>query len=193
MSLNVTTHAALAAIAMGDFENFLVAARPGGIEAQEKAGQQQLVNSTNFPRELLHGCTVEQLEQLGFVFGAVVDDLFVSVTLPAGWVKVADDHYMWSHIYDEKGRKRVNVFYKAAFYDRSAHASLVTRYGVNAYVESPQSGYYSTVIVDGGVPIETLDTRLEGDYKSTDAAYKLAHAYLDKHYPDWRDPMAYWD
>jgi hypothetical protein len=38
-----------------------------------------------------------------------------------------------------------------------------------------------------------VDVRVKNDYKATDAAYALGREYLDKHYPDWQDPMAYWD
>jgi hypothetical protein len=46
---------------------------------------------------------------------------------PAPWVrgkKVYSDHDMWSYIEDERGIKRVAIFYKAAFYDRSAYMHL---------------------------------------------------------------------
>jgi hypothetical protein len=39
---------------------------------------------------------------------------------------VNSDHAMWSYLVDELGRERVSIFYKAAFYDRSAHMSLTS-------------------------------------------------------------------
>lgn len=100
------------------------------IEEQEAAGQREVVNSTVLPRDMrglgrAWGAEARaEFEALGFVFGDVVDDLFVNVTLPAGWTREGSDHAMWSHVVDERGVKRVAVFYKAAFYDRSAHCSL---------------------------------------------------------------------
>lgn len=95
----------------------------GYIRGMEAAGQRQLVNSTSFPTE----APIAALEALGFVFGPVDsgDPMFRPAQLPAGWRKEGSDHDMWSYVLDEKGRKRVSIFYKAAFYDRRAHASLV--------------------------------------------------------------------
>jgi len=106
-------------------ENLLVAASPGGIEAQEAQGRRELLASTSVPTEMLRS-TKADYEALGFVFGDEVpgDPLFQEVTLPAGWTREGTDHAMWSYICDETGRKRVAVFYKAAFYDRKAHMSL---------------------------------------------------------------------
>lgn len=114
-----TNPAALAALAKGDLDNFAVAATPGGIEAQEAAGQAMLCASAQLPKEL-HGCTRESLEALGFKFGNDVDELFVTCTLPPGWKKQATDHSMHSDLLDDQGRKRAGIFYKAAFYDRRA-------------------------------------------------------------------------
>ena len=89
------------------------------IVASEKRGQQKLVNSMWLPREM---CKIakQQLEDLGFNFLDGGDDLFYSVELPAGWYKPATDHDMWSSLHDGTGAKRADIFYKAAFYDRSA-------------------------------------------------------------------------
>src|SRR5262245_36184498 len=115
------TPAALSALAKGDFENFIAASTPGGIEAQEKAGQAELVRSAKLPKE---GYLRETAEALGIVFSGDIDDLFVAVTLPTGWRLQATDHSMHSDLLDEQGRRRAGVFYKAAFYDRAAHMSL---------------------------------------------------------------------
>lgn len=95
------------------------------IERQEKAGQQQLVNSDRLPSECRDRTA---LEALGFTFGEPDPDdpLFMPATLPAGWRREATDHDMWSHVVDQHGRQRVAVFYKAAFYDRRAFMRLET-------------------------------------------------------------------
>lgn len=115
--------AALIAAARGDIENAIVASTPGGIERQEKAGQAALVASTNMPLEM--SPSREAFEKEGFVFGDKIDDIFVAATLPPGWTRRGTEHAMWSDIFDEQGRKRVEVFYKAAFYDRRAEAYLL--------------------------------------------------------------------
>jgi hypothetical protein len=102
---------------------------PGGIEASERQGQQQLVESDTLPAEMI-GRERALYEKLGFTFAGPVpgDNLFVFATLPPGWKKERSGHAMWSHIVDEHGKNRVAIFYKAAFYDRRADANLVSRY-----------------------------------------------------------------
>ena len=116
------TPAALAALANGDIDNAAIAATPGGIEAQEAAGQATFCAQEILPKD--HGDR-EAYEALGFRFGEDYDDIFVNASLPSGWAKRATDHSMWSDIVDENGTVRARVFYKAAFYDRRAFMLLV--------------------------------------------------------------------
>jgi hypothetical protein len=93
------------------------------IERQERDGQRQLVSSDRLPTDRLG-----DFETLGFTFGEPDsgDPMFCPATLPPGWQREGSDH---SYLLDEHGRKRVSIFYKAAFYDRSAFMSLSTVYG----------------------------------------------------------------
>lgn len=95
------------------------------IRAQEKRGQRQLVNSDRLPKAREGD---EPYIALGFTFGEFDrdDPLFRPATLPPGWKREASDHNMWSYIVDQHGRRRVGVFYKAAFYDRKADMHLET-------------------------------------------------------------------
>lgn len=119
----------------------------GFIEGQERAGQRQLVSSQMLPTRTLHS-TREQFEAVGVVFGEPdpADPMFQPATLPAGWSKRGSDHDMWSYVVDEHGRERIAVFYKAAWYDRSAHMSLTTLTG------------YVSGVVRRGEPIITDET-----------------------------------
>lgn len=195
------TPAVLSALARGDLGNALTAATPGGIEAQEKAGQTTFVYSETLPKEM-HGCTREQLEAIGFKFGADQDELFVKATLPAGWKKQATDHSMHSVLLDDKGRKRGSIFYKAAFYDRKADLSISRRYGVNGYIGVDKDGitvedgshtHYRVIVTDCGRQLEPVGVYGRSDYAAGDAMHKKAGAWLDQHFPNWRDPFAYWD
>lgn len=191
--LNMTP-AALSALASGDVHNALVAATPGGIEAQEKAGQAVLTQKFNqLPKEYLYwqgkGTYREAMERLGFKFGDDVDNLFVSVTPPAGWTLRPSDHSMHSYIHDDQGRKRGSVFYKAAFYDRRAHFSLSTRYqGGGDYRDQER---YSAVrdTATGATLIEFGPTEdLDQSHKEDAATF----SWLDDAFPDWRNVEAYW-
>ncbi len=96
----------------------------GGIEAQERRGQAQLLESASLPTDCRD---VDAMIALGFTFGEPFadDPLFRPATLPTGWKREGSDHAMWSYIVDERGIRRVAVFYKAAFYDRRAHMGMV--------------------------------------------------------------------
>lgn len=114
---------------------------PGaGIEAQERTGQSQLVHSDRLPAKMGDQAAYEAL---GFTFGPVDEDdpLFRPATLPQGWEKRATDHSMGSVIVDTLGRERVSIFYKAAFYDRDAHMTLISL------------GWYVTVHVEYDGPL----------------------------------------
>lgn len=185
--------AAMSALARGDLDNFVVASTPGGIEAQEKAGQQMLVASSDLPKDM--SPNREAFEAVGFKFGEDVDELFVKCTLPAGWKREASDHSMWSYIVDEEGRKRVGVFYKAAFYDRRADCRLEPKYAVQSeYPTYPRDANSKvTVLITAG----GLERRIIGDvdYTDHDGETRLrdeARAWLDQNYPLWKDPTAYW-
>ncbi len=111
----IFTMAALAAAAAGQTENFIAASTPGGIEAQEVAGQIAFVANETLPKD-----GIECVKAMGVKVLDAADDLFVNVQLPDGWRKKPTDHSMWSELLDDKGVKRAAIFYKAAFYDRSA-------------------------------------------------------------------------
>lgn len=184
--------AALSAAARGDLANALVAATPGGIEAQEAAGQAMFCASATLPKEM-RGCTRATLEAMGIKFGADADDLFVSVTLPPGWKKHATDHSMHSELLDDKGRKRASIFYKAAFYDRNADMQLCHRYGVNAYLAGSDKDHRRVAATDGKEVIQDFGEYALSDYKAGDALRAKAEAWLAAKYPEWTDATAYWD
>ena len=185
--------AALMAAFAGDLDNAAVAMTPGGIEAQEVAGQAMFVASATLPKEMLHGCTREKLKAMGIKFGQDADDLFVTVQLPAGWKKQATDHSMWSDLLDDKGRKRASMFYKAAFYDREATISLVRRYSYNTYEDGSDDEHYRVVIKDGNTVIHVLGEYPRDDYEAREKWRSKAEAWLAERFPQWQDDMAYWD
>lgn len=192
MDKNRMTPAALGALLRGEADNFMTAFTPGGIEAQEAQGQRDLVASEVLPRKC-NGCTRSQLEHMGIVFGVDIDALFVHVTLPHGWHKEATEHHMWSTLVDQHGRVRANIFYKAAFYDRDAHITLcrcitVTR---RFYDETHETD--TAVIADDGRVFFASDRVGDRDYPAIDATESHARTWANEHYPNWRDPLAYWD
>jgi hypothetical protein len=189
------------------FEAMMTGDVGGAIMNQEARGQSDLVNSSVLPKD----CPQADLEALGFVFGEDVDDLFVQVNMPAGWKKRATSHSMWSDLLDDKDRVRGSIFYKAAFYDRSARMSLTRRFSCHAdpicgltdeYYNLPHEERLAipiqAIVYDLGTAVwkSTEFPRETEDKKYWDMereVRKLGEDWLDEHYPDWQSATAYWD
>jgi hypothetical protein len=129
------------------------------ILGMEAAGQRQLVNSTDLPTDT--NDRDADFEALGFRFGAPHSDdpMFRPATLPDGWEKRGTDHSMHSKIVDEKGRERVGIFYKAAFYDRSANMYIVhptNRLSNAFYAEEPPTSIELDDLLTAEMALEWL-------------------------------------
>lgn len=187
------TPAALAALAQGDNANYMAAMLPGGIEAHEAAGQQMLCKSELLPIDLQR-VPRKVFEDLGFTFGEPVDSVFVKGTLPPGWQIKPTEHSMWNDLVDEKGRKRGGMFYKAAFYDRSAFMRLTGRYSYSAYEEGSSKDVHAVAALDCGKVLHTFgEYKRTGDYDLADSLREMAKAWLNEHYPEWQNESSYWD
>jgi hypothetical protein len=172
---------------------------------QEKCGQTSFVNSVDLPTRILGG-TDEQLTKMGIKLGEPYEDdkIFRPVELPEGWHKESTDHSMHSNLLDDKGRKRVSIFYKAAWYDRSAHMGLEPRFKISRDWSDEADSYVQCRVLDCGEPIFETDRvtkvmKEDGreDYGASDAVekqqMKACDDYLAEHWPNWQDVTAYWD
>lgn len=147
-----------------------------------------------------------QYEKMGIKIIDGCDDLFWNVTLPDGWQIKATEHSMWSNLYDDKGRKRANFFYKAAFYDRDAFINFCTRFAVvvehtapdDAEYEIWQASDYQGKVKDGDEIIycteciSPVGTYSGDDIIKTQLREKLIN-FMNEHYPNYKDINAYWD
>jgi len=198
-----TTKAVLMNPALG----FIAAALPDGIEASEARGAQQMIISTVIPTDM--SCSVDDLTRLGFEVGDVCKDdpIFRNVKLPEGWSRESTDHDMHTNILDEKGRKRFNVFYKAAFYDLRANLSMVPRFTLREGWDDDAcdfTGVYAFMDNATGKTLWTSGTALKRPEHDTSHKKYLAFsdkknavrnegkAWADKHYPDWQDSVTSW-
>jgi hypothetical protein len=184
--------AALHALKNNDLDNVVVATTEGGIEKQEAKGQEEFISMQTLPQN----CPKENLERLGFVFGADEDDIFVNVQFPEGWEKKPTEHSMWTDLLDEKGRKRGSIFYKASFYDRSAKLHFNNRFSFSQDYEVKDGVQYR--VKDGSDIIFTTDKIECEEYSDTywaadDNLKDICLAYLKEHYPIWEDETKYWD
>jgi len=94
------------------------------IESQERAGQQELVNSSQLPKRGIE----EACKEITVIGDSKEDALFVDVKLPKGWKIIEDNPPYWSALIDEKEKVRAKIFYKAAFYDRRAFIKFMLIY-----------------------------------------------------------------
>ena len=190
----------IGALLRGDIANAVLSETPGGIEAQEAAGQRSFVANAHLPLDMRGDRAV--FEAMGIVFGEPVDELFIEAKLPDGWRKEAIGHSMWSHLLDERGRKRAGIFYKAAFYDRSAHMYPERRFWCGRTYEGEifaRVSDYTGIIWRGDTIGPEPEWSREDNSAWTnwssrrDTEVAVAKRWLDENYPDWCNPLAYWD
>ena len=163
-----------------------------GLETVQNAEQNRARSACRLPKDMRP--SKEAFESLKFTFKDIGDDVLYQATLPDGWTLKSDGGY-WTYLIDEKGRERGNYFYKGAFWDRSGHMNLHTRFRVcHEYIsddcDSPikicAKDADGTVIFDAGQCKEYYADGYEDKMKK-------ATEYLDTNYPDWNDPTKYWD
>lgn len=187
----------------------------GSIEAMERRGSEQLVESDVLPsfglvnfeqHEFLSGQRGWH-EKVGIVVVGPVegDPLFVFVTLPDGWKKELTDHDMWSRLIDDKGRVRANIFYKAASYDRRAYVAPSRRFTTDV-VHVPKTNWNGPavgIVLDCEKEIfrthefppirNPYNKNDEKPWPDDNGALDAALVWLNGCYPNHNDPCAYWD
>lgn len=198
------TPAAMAAAVTGNIDATLAAMTEGGIEAQEKRGQQEQAEQETLPMEL--GPNTGSFEKAGFLLGEKLSDLFQEAIFPDGWYKKPTDHSLYTDILDGDGRRRGSIFFKDAFYDRSAKATLTRRFLVKTITDR-DSNLVTAIIEDAAGMVERSVGGMErprwgegrelaetNDKIIKDAEEKLK-AWLDTTFsPAWRtDVNAHWD
>lgn len=147
------------------------------------------------------------------------DELFIDVILPDGWKKESTDHPMWSKVLDGKGRERMTVFYKAAFYDREAFINVNKRFNfsvkqdayrndLDTYESINQTTFWGEV--EGTVIFKTEEMRFLDKYvkncsneehrdwwsKHSDFEKSIkiqCETFLETNYPNYQDVFAYWN
>jgi len=166
------------------------------IEMIEAFGQRLLKSSSLLPivwtTRLVYKPPITMLdwcEKVGIEIVKEFDDLFYEVKLPEGWKIESTENPFWSHLLDDKERVRAAIFYKASFHDRKAHISAITRYHYDPYDAVVRD--VDTIIYKCDFSPFKPDGSL--DFDLADKAGVILQDWLFKHYPDWKDPSAYWD
>ena len=172
------------------------------LENMEKEGQDLAIGQTMMAKDMYP--SQEVWEQLGFTFRDIPgDDVLCKATLPEGWSIKATDHSMWNEIFDANGNLRGTMFYKAAFYDRSAHMSLNPRYRVHSEyigedsrtVEVYFGNAQEKIMVAGQVYLKRCATPEEKKeiWDKQNMLLEQATKFAQENYPDWQNVVAYWD
>jgi hypothetical protein len=161
-------------------------------------GQQEWMNRSILPtgsgdrkkknEKILQTARIELL-------GAVQSDLiFQHVALPVGWKKMAHGHRKYSCIIDEKSRKRVEIIYTDTERGQKVHVSLCRRFRRSFdYNRFCETGVGVTKVTDSGTVIYTTKPIIHANESVVERANAVATAWLNIHYPQWRDASAYWD
>jgi len=165
---------------------------------QEIKGQTSFVESDTLPTKIDDESRAA-LELAGIKFGEAVpnDDIFTYVELPEGWKRKPTDNPEQSILVDEHGRKRANIHYKAAFYDRRSQISTTRRFSVELdNIRSVEEGIVVFTVTDGNDTIFSTDPvryKSEQDFDTEHEVEAKAIDWLEKDHPDWRNRAAYWD
>lgn len=145
------------------------------------------------------------LEKWGVKFLGPVegDPTLERVELSTGWKKVATYEPRLVMLVDNHGRERARI----VLFSNHKELIIQPRYGISEMrIEEIMHGEgpISVVATDGGTvtgggrelfatpptpPIKGMSER----YGARREAAKMAEAWLDERYPNWRDPLAYWN
>lgn len=156
---------------------------------------------SNFEKETRTTCLVpvkmlpdkQNFMDLGFTFRVLPNSDLCLATLPTDWKSVADTDF-GVNLIDEKGRKRGSYIYES---NANNFIDLKTRFYISVDFDPDDSTqalrYYFVRDRANGRPLFCA-----GSYNSVDPlkAIKfsnIAKNFLNEHYPDWEDPMKYWN
>lgn len=139
----------------------------------------------------------QYLEREGVVFHEECDpkSLFLDVTLPEGWRRKSGEG-AWSYLIDDRMRTRAIIFCDASIFDPDVFLELTSRYTWQRDMSERESTNI-VHIMDGVTRLHTIREDIPSDetkrYGALTAIGEAAKKWLDAHYPNWRDPSAYWD
>lgn len=176
------------------------------IYQQEAAGQESFAQSETLPTDMSEVAR-NALEKSGVKFLGIIEDdpIFQYVELPEGWQKKPTSHSMYTDLVDANGKKRASIFYKAAFYDRSARLNIERRFCIQIdYQRLREERIAQARVHDVEEVIFTSQEVSFEDASDPTVKYQLqdiaveeakeeARKWLEENYPEWEDPSMYWN
>lgn len=168
------------------------------ILVQEAHGAAAVRSSQDIPTE---NPGREKLALFGIEVGKPHPDdrIFTSATFPAGWKRVSTGHSMWTYLVPPWSEGPVfAIFYKAAFYDRSANMGFRRRYDLTTYEDDGNTQVNEARVRDRGlgltlfsVPFECTDPRDHWD--AGKPALKQCEEWAKANLPaDWGETVGPW-
>jgi hypothetical protein len=179
-------------------------------ESQEAKGAIEFASSEDkLPRRVhtpsfsgVEGKTL--YEELGIAVIKEADDpLFYTIKLPAEWTIMPTEHSMWTEVWDDKNRCRVNVFFKASLHDRKAYALFRCRYEGRRFWPPSENELPYYYIEDNATKTIIYSTENivypehEGQempkYDKQRYQEMICEEWMAQHYPKWKEFSEYWD
>lgn len=165
--------------------------------------RKKVITSKDFIRLTCNVC-IPDFESLGFEFSDGELPRTWLVKLPDGWNAYRyRGGWKFRHFYslhDEKDRVRGFFYYGIRpIFGEYGSAKLYQRY---SYItQTISSGEEALFIIDNALPkrekrivfLGMYAQEYEDDLEEEEEMLNTACAYLNQHYPDWRNPLAYWD
>lgn len=121
------------------------------------------------------------------------DRLFMNALFPIGWKRVATGHSMWTYLVPPWSAGPVFViFYKAAFYDRSAGMSFRPRYDITAYEDNGNDRAYEARVRDYGTGktlfVAPFEYRNGDDYfDASKSAKEQCEEWVKSNLPEYKN------
>lgn len=140
----------------------------------------------------------EVFESVGFTFEDVGDNDCYQATLPVGWKSYSESEFGGTTLLDEKGRERGFFFYKTLPYESdNGILKLCTRFEVNWNFINPENwnGPVEVLVVDYVEDTVVFNAGQcdELESKEYNQLHEKASEFLNNNYPDWENPLKYWD
>lgn len=140
---------------------------------------------------------IESFKKVGFTFEKSKLKDKIRVFLPENWT-IKEENGVLRYFYDEKNRLRGEVIheYKSVYCNFKGEICLKRRFNPS-YKYKNKNNVNSTVIVfiedsDGNMVFKIGECRNVYDCEKFTKLMKKAEEYLDRNYPNWKDPINYW-
>lgn len=118
------------------------------------------------------------------------------VELPEGWTFKTDSDWIAESttIYDDRGRERIQSthWFPTKRHINDDSLAIRTRYRMRE-IGRDEHGKCQIAVIDGNDGSVIFSAVGKCKYLKTSVYCEECGIYLDENYPDWNNPLAYWD